>query len=304
MLSSVLHSTHRYPSTHRYYPGSIHTGAALHRLATARRRIVTSLLMTLSVLSLVVTLLVTAPTVSTSALVPPTEQVVADSSVVAVDQAEPDWRQRPRIAVAVAVAVADPVAPAVATAAPVVATAAPAPLPQLVALVPLTVDVWGAAERYFAISGDSPDAIVASGKANVPADPSGAERQAMAYAGPVVWQHQPTYVIDASTGDCTMTGVTSTVAYQATVPQWSSPQSVSPGLVAWWKVVLEHIRVHEGHHIHIFTDFVNALPGRVTGQPCSAWGPIVDQWSADIVNAQAAFDASEAGWVYPRYPGG
>lgn len=264
----------------------------MHRLATARRWIVTTLLMTLSVLTLVATLLVTAPTASTSALVPATEQALGDPSTLAVDQAEPDWRQRPHVAAA-----ADPVAPDV-------ATAPPAPGPQLVALVPAMVDVWGAAERYFAISGDSPDRILASGKANIPADPSGAERHAMAYAGPVLWQHQPTYVIDASTGECTMTGATSTVAYQATVPQWTSPSNVSPALLAWWKVVLEHIRVHEGHHIHIFTDFVNALPGRVANQPCSSWESIVDQWSADIVSAQAAFDASEAGWVYPRYMGG
>jgi predicted secreted Zn-dependent protease len=263
----------------------------LHRLATARRRIVTTLLMTLSVLSLVVTLLVTAPTAPTSALVPATEQVLRDSSAIAVDPAEPDWRQRP------SVVAADAVAPAVATAPPALGA-------QLVTLMPLTADVWGATERYFAISGDSPDGLLASGKANIPADPTGAERHAMAYAGPVLWQHEPTYVIDASTGDCTMTGVTSTVAYQASLPQWTSPATVSPQLLAWWQVVLAHIRVHEGQHIHIFTDFVNALPGRVAGQPCSAWGSIVDQWSADIVSAQAAFDASEAGWVYPRYPGG
>lgn len=262
----------------------------MHRLATARRRTVTFLLMTLSVLSLVVTLLVTAPTATTSALVPATEQALGDPSTTAVDPSEADWRQRPHTSVFAA-------APAVTSAPPALAT-------RLVELLPLAVDVWGATERYFAVSGNSPEEILTSGNANVPADPSGAERHAMAYAGPVLWQHQPTYVIDASTGDCTMTGVTSAVAYQATLPQWTSPATVQPGLLAWWKVVLEHIRVHEGHHIHIFTDFVNALPGRVTGQPCSAWGAIVDQWSADIVSAQAAFDASEAAWVYPRYSGG
>lgn len=266
----------------------------MQHLAIARRRIVTTLLMTLSVFSLVVTLLVTAPTASTSALVPVTEQGLGDPSTAAVDQAEPHWPRLP--GVVVAAVVADPVAPAV----------APAPLtsgPELVALLPLTVDVWGAAERYFAISGDSAAEILASGKANIPTDPSGAERQAMAYAGPTVWEHVPTYVIDPASGACTMTGVTSTVAYQATLPQWTSPASVSPALLAWWQVVLEHIRVHEGQHIHIFTDFVKALPERVTGQSCDDWGSITDQWSADIVSAQAAFDASEAGWVYPRHPG-
>lgn len=269
----------------------------MHRLATVRRRIVTSLLMTLSVISLVVTLLVTAPTSTTSALVPASEQALGDPSVVALDQSEPDWPQRPHISVAVAAAV-EPVEPPAEPPAP-----KPAPS-QLVALPALRIDVWNATERYFAISGDTPEAILASGKANIPADPTGNERHAVAYAGPVVWQHQPTYVLDPSTGDCTMTGVTSTVAYQATLPQWTSPATVQPGLLAWWKVVMEHIRVHEGHHIHIFTDFVNALPGRVAGQPCSSWGAITDKWSAEIVGAQAAFDASEAGWVYPHYPGG
>jgi predicted secreted Zn-dependent protease len=173
----------------------------------------------------------------------------------------------------------------------------------LIPLPPLAADVWGAEERYFAIGGGSPDELIASAKASVPADPNGLERASMAYAGPTAWQHQPSYVIDPSTGACTMTGVTSTVSYQATIPQWKSPSLVPAELLAWWQVVLEHIRRHEGQHIRIFADFVAALPARVSGQSCDAWAPITDAWSAELAAAQSAFDAQEAAWEFPMYVG-
>lgn len=174
---------------------------------------------------------------------------------------------------------------------------------QLVALAPLTVDVWNAEERYFAVSGVTPDLILASAAASIPSDPTGAARHGMAYAGPTVWEHLPSYVIDPSTGSCAMTGVASTTRYQATVPQWTSPSEVPPELLAWWQAVLEHIRQHEGEHIRIFEAFVSILPDRVTGQPCSSWEAIVTGWSADVASAQAAFDAVEAGWGVPTYTG-
>ena len=248
------------------------------------------LLTALTVLGLLAMLFVTATPARTSALVPPIDAGRPAAQVTGLGlNLEPS-----RHAV-------EPVATAAAPTAPPQETLQPQP--QLVALAHLTVDVWHAAERYFSVSGDSPARIVASALANVPHDASGAERHAMAYAGPTVWEHRPSYVMDAATGSCTMTGVESTVAYQATVPQWTSPSIVSPGLLAWWKVVLEHIRQHEGQHIRIFTDFVSALPARVANQPCGSWNAIVTTWSADIVSAQAAFDAAEARWAYPVYAG-
>ena len=175
--------------------------------------------------------------------------------------------------------------------------------PPLVALPLLAADVWSAEERYFAISGGTPDELIASAKASVPADPHGLDRASMAYAGPTVWQHQPSYVIDPSTGACTMTGVTSTVSYQATMPQWTSPSQVPAELLAWWQVVLEHIRQHEGQHIRIFADYAADLPARVSGQSCDAWAPITNAWSAELAAAQSAFDAQEAAWQFPAYVG-
>ena len=183
---------------------------------------------------------------------------------------------------------------------PLSQVAAPTPL---IALPLLAADVWSAEERYFAISGGTPDELIASAKASVPADPRGLDRASMAYAGPTVWQHQPSYVMDPSTGACTMTGVTSIVAYQATIPQWTSPSNVPAELLAWWQVVLEHIRQHEGQHIRIFADFAADLPARVSGQACDAWAPITDAWSAELSAAQSAFDAQEAAWPFPTYSG-
>lgn len=74
-------------------------------------------------------------------------------------------------------------------------------------------------------------------------------------------------------------------------------------LLAWWHVVLEHIRVHESQHVRIFQDYVSALPARVVGQPCNAWDAIIAQWSAEVVAAQGAFDVSESHWELPTYAG-
>ncbi len=182
------------------------------------------------------------------------------------------------------------------------ATAAP-PSIHLVALPSLKVDVLNARERYFSVSGRTPALILASARRNVPSDPSGNDRDSMAYVGPIVWKHLPSYVMDPSSGACTMTGVTSSTRYQATLPQWTSPSKVPAELLAWWRVVLRHIGQHESGHIRIFARYVRALPSRVVGQPCSKWQAKVTAWSADLARAQANFDAAEARWVFPKYIG-
>jgi predicted secreted Zn-dependent protease len=100
-----------------------------------------------------------------------------------------------------------------------------------------------------------------------------------------------------------MTSIASSVAYQATVPQWTASASVPQELHAWWLIVLEHIRVHESQHIRIFDEYVGALPARIVGQPCGSWDAIIAQWSADLLAAQSAFDADEADWELPAYTG-
>lgn len=225
--------------------------------------------------------------------------------IVASDETGPDdlppRRRTSPIPAPVAVA-ASAQAPE-AAAPPAAAPPAAAPPVSLVALPLLYADVWNANERYFAISGASPEQLIASAKASIPADPHGALHNAVAYSGPVVWDHVPSYVVDQASGACTMTGVDSTVVYNATMPQWTSPSQVAPELVAWWQLVLEQIRQHEGHHISIYSDFVAAFPARVAGQSCDAWVSIANQWSADLTATHAAFDAAEAAWVFPPYAG-
>lgn len=274
------------------------------------RTAIGTVLLALTILSLVMTFLVTATPAATSALVPsPAAEPTGRSGATEVDAAKQrSDRDEKRLTSMVSDAgVKPPRARVEPTARPAIRVESPAEEPetplQLVALAPLTVDVWNAEERYFTVSGETPDLIVASANASIPSDPSGAARHSMAYAGPTVWEHQPSYVIDASTGRCTMTGVASMTLYQATVPQWTSPSNVPPELLRWWQVVLEHIRQHEGAHIRIFADFVSILPDRVAGQPCSSWDAIVNAWSADLVSAQAAFDAVEEGWGLPVYAG-
>jgi len=182
-------------------------------------------------------------------------------------------------------------------------TAESRPAIELIAVAPLTIDVWNAEERYFSVTGSTPDGIVAAAKANVPADPGGADRTTMAYVGPIVWEHRPSYVQDPATGTCTMTAVASTVAYQATIPRWEMPSSVPSELDAWWRIVLDHIRVHESEHVHIFDTYVRDLPARVVGQQCDAWDGIIGRWSAELLAAQSAFDAAEQQWELPAYTG-
>jgi predicted secreted Zn-dependent protease len=246
-------------------------------------------------LGLLMTSIVTANPTGTSARMPSSiAQAVLPSA--AAEQGLPI--DRPTSSAAPSLITAPTDQPAIAQATP-----APAPVIQLVALVPMTVDVWNAEERYFSISGSTPDEIVAAAKASVPADPTGAERHTMAYAGPIAWDHQPSYIQDPATGSCTMTAIASNVRYQATIPQWTSPGSVPPELLAWWQLVLEHIREHESQHIRIFEDYVSALPGRIVGQPCDAWDGIITQWSAEVLAAHATFDAAEARWPFPAYTG-
>ena len=95
----------------------------------------------------------------------------------------------------------------------------------------------------------------------------------------------------------------STVAYQATLPQWIAASSVPHELLAWWQAVLEHIRAHESQHIRIFEGYVSALPARIVGQPCSAWDTIIAQWSGELTAAHSAFDSAEASWQLPAYAG-
>ena len=185
------------------------------------------------------------------------------------------------------------------------ATVAPAPAgggDGLVSLPILTVDVWSADVRYFAIGGSTPSELLASIEANIPPDPNGGSTDALAYVGPVEWDFRPAYRPAGRTG-CTIAGTTTSVTYQATIPQWTSPSDVPPQLLEWWSVVLEYIRWHEEQHVRIFEAYVAELPGRLAGQPCDELQAIVNQWTAELIAAHDAFDTAERTWRPPPYHG-
>jgi len=276
-------------------------------------------------LALATTLIVGAGAYSTPSIADAAAEAsprAATSDAESTMDVRPQNGRHPQPPIAAAVAVADigpgdlptrrwlPAtrAPASLAAPPVVEAAvavAPAPVAEatLVALPLLFADVWNAEERYFAISGASPGELIASAKAAIPSDPNGVPHNAVAYSGPVAWDHVPSYVMDPSSGACSMTGVTTTASYQATLPQWTSPSHVAPELLVWWQAVLEQLRQHEGHHVSIYADFVADLRARAVGQSCDTWVSIATQWSADLTAAHAAFDAQEAAWVFPSYAG-
>ena len=196
---------------------------------------------------------------------------------------------------------------------PTDATADTAPLPggassavpgaRLVQLPILFVDVWNAAEEYYAISGATAAELGASMRSGVPASCLEYSGAAVACAGPATQDVEPTYIVNPATGACTLTGATVSVSYVATLPQWSAPPAVSAALLDWWTVVLEHIRWHEEQHVRIFTEQFARLPAMLAGAPCSDAEAIFAQLTNDMTAAQEAFHVQDASWAPPPYPG-
>jgi predicted secreted Zn-dependent protease len=176
----------------------------------------------------------------------------------------------------------------------------------LVALPALSTTVWHASIRYFSISGRNPSELLNSAENKIPPADDGRtpKGDAAAYVEPVTFDLQPNYLIDVPSGTCTLAGITANTSYRATIPRWNSPKAVPPALLAWWKKVLAHIGWHEGQHVRIFVDYVDALGPRLAGQRCSAGQAIINQWSGELDAAQSAFDAKDrANWKLPSYSG-
>ena len=175
----------------------------------------------------------------------------------------------------------------------------------LVALPLLTANVRDAAEVYHAISGRNPSQIEASASSTAPSVCHETSSTAWACAGPRVWDIQPSYIQNPSTGACTLLGfgLFRSPQYTAYLPQWSTPRRVPPELLAWWRTVLEHIRWHEEQHILIFESYVAKLKTLGAGQSCTSGQALIDTWSRQIQAAQDAFDVKDRSWKLPSYTG-
>lgn len=88
------------------------------------------------------------------------------------------------------------------------------------------------------------------------------------------------------------------------VPRWVAPERVPEALVAWWRDVVEFIRVHEAVHVEISRDAVGRLERALDGADCDDAGTIIGEWAGDLQAAQAAFDRTEYAKPWPEPPPG
>lgn len=105
-------------------------------------------------------------------------------------------------------------------------------------------------------------------------------------------------------GDCVITDVAIEGRYTIHMPRWVAPDRVPRALLAWWREVVEYIRVHEAEHVRISRDAVDALEADLDGEPCDEAGDIIAGWAADLRAAQAAFDRDEYAKPWPMPPAG
>jgi predicted secreted Zn-dependent protease len=166
----------------------------------------------------------------------------------------------------------------------------------------LTADVWNASEAYHAVSGRNPNELITStvaAAASVCTDHPGA----LACAGPTIWSIEPNAGYNPVNGVCSISNTIVDAEYAAYLPQWTSPSQVPAELLAWWRLVLEHIRWHEEQHIRIFVDYTARLPSLLSDELCSVGQEIINTWNAELMAAQDAFDAGDRSWQYPPYSG-
>jgi predicted secreted Zn-dependent protease len=181
-------------------------------------------------------------------------------------------------------------------------TARPTPRPTatpdpFVALPKLSVTIWHASIRYFAISGKNPNQLEASDQRNIPRSAEGDKvANPFAYTEPNFDALQPSYVFDSYAGSCTMIGLTGKATYQVTMPRWTSPSRVLPQMLTWWKGVLGHVRWHEEQHVRIFEKWIPTLAKRLVGHACSSGQSIINRWTSDVTAAQSDFDYKERTW--------
>ena len=155
-------------------------------------------------------------------------------------------------------------------------TATPIPLPPTGALAanPKTkVKVAGATKvRYFKVAGSTPDELLASVVASSKAMCHSSDTLACVLNSPVVHWTKRT---NLSTGRCRISAEYVTLKSVVSLPVWTKPSKVPPGLVTWWQAMLKHFAWHEGQHIKIEKKYDAKLKSLLVGQPCSAAKKII-----------------------------
>ena len=105
-------------------------------------------------------------------------------------------------------------------------------------------------------------------------------------------------------GDCVVVEAEIEGRYTVHLPRWVAPSRVSAALLAWWREVVEFIRVHEAVHVEISRDAVDRLEADLDGADCDDARSIIGAWARELEAAQAAFDRAEYAEPWPEPPPG
>ena len=176
-----------------------------------------------------------------------------------------------------------------------VAVASPIALPKLSAKVPGATKI-----RYFPIVGESPgaliDDVVKRSKSYCKSDDT---------LACVLLTSKPsgTTVTYVATGRCTVRTARIALTSTVSLPRWAGPALVQPELLAWWRLMLDHMAWHEGQHIKIERSYDSKLKSLLVGHTCSSVSSIVKKWKRSLDAAQKRFDQQDLTWPYPDYTG-
>ena len=164
----------------------------------------------------------------------------------------------------------------------------------------------GVSVNYYTISGSSEDDLISAMLAKGPtvcgiADAAACFSSTFSWNDQVEWKYQAG--TELSAGVCSVTSVNFTATYTINLPQWTGPSRVPAALVAWWKLVFDHIVWHESQHLAIAESYVPKFEQAILGGPCDqpGQGEETSALSAQLEAAQNAFDVQQQSWTWPPY---
>jgi predicted secreted Zn-dependent protease len=176
------------------------------------------------------------------------------------------------------------------------------PTDDTVALPKFSYPVAGATVKYFSIEGDTPYALLQADEAASSKACNLKDSRACFLPG-----YRWSFVgqTDVTSGVCVVKSVDLTASYTIILPNWTSPARVPAVLVAWWKLVLDHIAWHESQHLAIAQEYAPKVKAALQNTSCSGFAAASRAIRDDIDAAQDVFDAQQKAinWQYPPYSG-
>ena len=170
------------------------------------------------------------------------------------------------------------------------ATAAPTDsLADTVALPKFSYPIAGVTVKYFSITGDTPDALT---EADETASTQACKGDSLAcFNDSYRWSF--VRLIDMASGVCVVKSVDLTASYSITLPNWTGPARVPAALVAWWKLVMDHIVWHESQHLAIALEYAPKIEAALQSSSCAGLNAAAQAVIDDLRAAQNVFDAQQ-----------